>query len=144
MIKLTSLKVEVVKRLDGEDGKWDYVDNPTLRGIIEWAINEPLEDLVRRVLIATLKKVGKDRAEADNFWVRVVSSRKLRLGYCFHRNRELAEAILPDMIVGWSNNIPDFMESVAHEALHAIKWDEDEVEKMALKIAGTVPYDESY
>lgn len=129
------LKVEVVRRVDTEAG-WVYKENPLLRRIIEWALDESLEDFVRGLLADTCREIGRNVSEAENFWVRVVHSDKPKLGYYFARSREDGKfGVLPDMLVGFANDILDFAESIVHEALHALNWSEEVTEARAKEIA---------
>ena len=129
-------KVEVVKRQDKEGGSWGYVEDLELRKMIEWVLQEPLEDFVRRVLVETCRRIGADVKEAANFYVRVVHSDELKFGFCFRRNRAVEEVILPDVLAGFADDVPDFAATIAHEALHVLGWSEYVTEKKALSIIG--------
>jgi len=130
------LKIEVVKQVDADNGAgWTYMENPQLRRIIEWALQEPLEGFVHRLLVKTCCEIGEDVSEAENFWVSVVYSGEPKLGFCYHRNRETGElGVMPDLRVGFANDVSDFAESIVHEALHALGWGEQVVEAKAVEI----------
>lgn len=132
------LKVDVVRRVDTATD-WKYEENPLLRRIIEWVLQEPLEDFVRRILAETCRRIGKSESEAKNFWVRVVRSDEPKLGFCYHRNRETGKlGAIPDMHVGFANDVLDLAESIVHEALHALGWSEEVTEEKAKEIAAEV------
>jgi len=128
------LRVEVVKRVDDAGASWHYEENPVLREIIEWAIHDSLEDFIYGLLVKTCQMTGRDEKEACNFYVRVVYNNEPKFGSCFHRNREMETAILPDILAGFANDVTDFGETIVHEALHALSWDEEIIEKKAKEI----------
>lgn len=130
------IKAEVVRKIEAPEG-WDFEDNPTLRRIIEWTLNEPLENFIHRVLRATCKASRIDVTEADNIWVRVGYSTEPKCGFCYRRGgTRVAE--MPDIFAGWANDARDFAETIAHEGLHAFGWGEKMIEEKAVKIAASV------
>ena len=130
------IKIEVVRKVGTPEG-WDFEDNPTLRRIIEWALNESLENFTHKVLKATCKASKIDVTEADNIWVRVGYSTEPKCGFCY-RQKGTRVAEMPDIFAGWANDVRDFAETIAHEGLHALGWGEKMIEEKAVKIAASV------
>lgn len=106
--------------------------NTELAGHIATALGEPLECLIRKLVL----KVELDTnltADWDGLNVRCFRTIKLKQGWCF-KDIKHGHSSLPDITLGFTGNKKDFIITLLHELLHLVRWDEQILDEKALEI----------
>jgi len=122
----TRLEIKIDKVIDGVA----YKDEQ-----LERKLKESLGDVfefVQDTLDLVYRSLGAEVDKVDYIGIRIFASDKLQHGYAFKTGKR---PIFPSMIVGYAGDVSDFRETLIHEFLHYLEWDEYAVEKKTMEIA---------
>jgi len=121
----TRLEIKIDKVIDGVA----YKDEQ-----LERKLKESLGDVfkfVQDTLDLVYHNLNGEVEKADYIGIRIFASDKPMHGYAFKTGKR---PLFPSMIVGFADDVSDFRETLIHELLHYLEWDEYAVEKKTMEI----------
>ena len=103
-----------------------------LAKIISVALGRPLEHLIRESIFK-VEQATNLRANWSGLNVRCHKTTQSGQGFCFKSLRH-GEGIMPDIILGFTGDVKDFIITLLHELLHLVRYDEQVLDEKALEI----------